>query len=160
MWTFIRPWMVIAVVTLAIASLSSLIQPQGVRWFNRQQRPSWLTFEGLIPIIWSIIFVAGALSANAVWEAEPGTMATWLRMAGYVVLELLIVGYVPIMFWLRSLRVGAIIGWAGWVWGVILTILIVPVSTLAVLLLIPYLLWAPIGSIVTQQMDQINRTRP
>ncbi|MGD1851912.1 MAG: TspO/MBR family protein, partial [Cyanophyceae cyanobacterium] len=128
MENFIKSWMVIGVVTLAIASLSSLIQPQGVRWFNRQRRPRWLTFERLIPLFWSLIFVAGALSANEVWETEPGTGGTWLRMGGYILLELLIVSYVPIMFWLRSLQVGTIIGWTGWVWGVILSLWVAPVS--------------------------------
>lgn len=155
----IRPWMVIAVVIVAIASLSTAIRPQDIRWFNRQRRPPWLTFERLIPLFWSIIFVAGGISAHEVWQANPGQGATWARMAGYVLLELLIVAYSPVMFWCRNLRVGTLIGWTGWGWGIILALWIAPVSTTAVIFLVPYLIWAPIGSITTWQMEKLNRTR-
>ncbi len=155
----IQPWMVIAGVTVAIASLSSAIRPQDIRWFNRQRRPEWLTFERWIPVIWSVIFVAGAISAHEVWQAEPGQASTWARMGGYALLELLVIAYSPVMFWLRSLWVGTFIGGIGWIWGLILTLWVGPVSTTAIAFLIPYLLWAPIGTITTWQMAKINRAR-
>ena len=41
--------------------------------------------------------------------------------------------------------------------GVALAILVSPRSEPAVLLLIPYLLWSPIGTLVTWQMQRLNR---
>ena len=155
----IQPWMVIAVVTVAIASLSGAMRPQDIRWFSRQRRPQWLTFERWIPAIWSVIFVAGAISAHEVWQAAPGQTSTWARMGGYALLELLVIAYSPVMFWLRNLWVGTFIGGIGWVWGLILTLWVGPVSTTAIALLVPYLLWAPIGTITTWQMAKINRGR-
>jgi len=42
------------------------------------------------------------------------------------------------------------------VWGVALVVLL-PQSRSAVLLLIPYLLWSPVGTLVTWQMQRLNR---
>ncbi|WP_254995402.1 tryptophan-rich sensory protein [Cyanobium sp. Aljojuca 7D2] len=48
-------------------------------------------------------------------------------------------------------------GLAGWVWGMALAVVVAPQSLPAVLLLIPYLLWSPVGTIVTWQMQHLNR---
>jgi tryptophan-rich sensory protein len=39
----------------------------------------------------------------------------------------------------------------------VLLVLVQPHSLPAVLLLIPYLLWSPIGTLVTWQMQRLNR---
>jgi translocator protein len=154
----IKSWMVIGAIVVAIAfGMTRLCTPDGYRWFNRQRRPQWLTFEGLIPAIWSLIFIFGAWSAVLTWEATSGnTQGRWL-MAGYACVEVLIMAYSPVMFALRSLKVGTFIGGIGWVVGAMLAAGVYPVSTTAVGLLIPYLLWSPIGTYVTWEMWRINR---
>ncbi len=68
----IKSWMVIGGITLLVGGLGGAIAPPGGRkWFNLLRRPRWLTFEKLIPIIWTIVFVCGAWSATIVWEHEP-----------------------------------------------------------------------------------------
>jgi translocator protein len=57
----------------------------------------------------------------------------------------------------RSLGRGTAIGFAGWVWGMALTLAVASVSSLAAALLLPYLLWSPVGTWVTWQMRQLNR---
>jgi benzodiazapine receptor len=57
----------------------------------------------------------------------------------------------------RRLASGTIVGFAGWLWGVALAVVVTPASTPAVLLLIPYLLWSPVGTLVTWQMQRLNR---
>ena len=49
----------------------------------------------------------------------------------------------------RRLANGTAVGLAGWVWGVALGLVLLNQSLPAVLLLIPYLLWSPIGTLVT-----------
>ena len=56
----IRSWMVIGGVTLLVALGANIITPKDVKWFKRLRRPSWLTFEAAIPIIWTIVFICGA----------------------------------------------------------------------------------------------------
>lgn len=152
----IRSWMVIGAVAFLVALGANLITRGDRQWFKRLRRPGWLTFEPLIPIIWTIIFICGAWSAYIVWEANPGTSFTWLLMGFYLLLEIVIIAYTPVMFRTRSLKVGTIIGGAGAIIGLLLTLTVLPISGWAALLLVPYLLWSPIGTYTTWAMMRLN----
>ncbi|WP_279308286.1 tryptophan-rich sensory protein [Nodosilinea sp. FACHB-131] len=145
-------WLVIAVVGAAIASASSLIRPRGIKWFKRQRRPDWLKFEFAIPVVWMAVFICGGWSAYIVWTQTQ----SWWFMAGYILLELLIVSYNPVMCNLQNLRAGTAIGAAGFVFGLLLALLVAQVDTKAFLLLIPFLLWSPVGTLITWQMVKLN----
>jgi len=43
------------------------------------------------------------------------------------------------------------------VWGVALAVIVLGSSRNAALLLLPYLLWSPVGTLVTWQMQRLNR---
>lgn len=148
----IKSWMVIGGVTIAIALLSNVLRPRDVKWFFRLQRPRWLTFEPAIPFIWTIVFICGAWSAYIVWERTQN----WGLMAFYALVELAIVLYSPLMLWTHSLKLGTIIGAVGFVLGLILAFTVLPISGWAAVLLLPYLLWSPIGTYVTWVMDKLN----
>lgn len=153
----IRSWMVIGGVAFVVAIVTnSLLNPKDIRWFNRLSRPGWLTFEWAIPIIWTIIFICGAWSAILVWEKQPGTLQTWVLMGFYLLLELAILSYTTVMCKLQSLRVGTIIGGTGVVLGLLLMISVWPISTWAGILLIPFVLWSPIGTYTTWAMAHLN----
>ncbi len=152
----IKSWMVIGAVTIAIALLGSILKPDDAKWFRRLRRPDWLTFEGLIPIIWTVVLICGAWSAYIVWETDPGSQKTWWLMAFYALVEVVIISYSPITLRLRSLKAGTVAGGAGFLLGVILAMLVFPVSNTAGLLLLPYLLWSPIGTYATWAMAQLN----
>ena len=79
----LKSWMVVAGVAFAIAMLSNIIRPADVKWFRRLERPSWLTFEKLIPVIWTVVFVCGGWSAYITWEATQ----SWVWMSAYILLE-------------------------------------------------------------------------
>jgi translocator protein len=145
-------WLVIAVVVVAIASASSLLSSRDIQWFRRQRRPDWLTFEFAIPVVWTVVFICGGWSAYIVWRQTQ----SWGLMAGYVLLELLIISYTPVMCKLQSLRVGTAIGAVGFIFGLLLAWPVVQISTAAFLLLLPYLLWSPVGTLITWQMVQLN----
>ena len=147
-----KSWLVIGIVTLAIALLANVIRPKDVKWFKRLQRPSWLTFEKLIPIIWTVVFVCGAWSAYIVWEQTQ----SWAWMIFYMLVELVTVAYTPVMFWTRNLKIGTLIGGTGFVLCVLLALSVLKVSGWAAVLLIPYLLWSPVGTATTWQMEKLN----
>jgi benzodiazapine receptor len=149
-------WLIIGVITFTIAFLFNRLIPSDFQWFYRLRRPRWLTFEWAIPFIWIFIFTCGFISASLVWDRYPGTTSTWLLMGFYLLLELTILAYTPVMCKLRSLNVGTIIGIIGFILGLILTIIVFPIHQGAGWLLIPYLLWSPIGSFVTWQMKKLN----
>ena len=148
----IKSWMVIGGVTLLVAMGSNIITPNDVKWFKRLQRPRWLTFEPLIPLIWTVVFICGAWSAYIVWERTKN----WWLMAFYLLVEIAIVAYNPMMLRLRSLKVGTIIGAIGSVLGLILALTVLPISGWASLLLVPYVLWSPVGTFTTWKMMQLN----
>jgi benzodiazapine receptor len=148
--------LIIAIVAVLIFFVLNRLSTRERNWFNNLYRPRWLTFEWAIPLIWIGIFICGAWSANIVWNNQPESYKTWLFMSGYLLLEVLILAYTPVMCKLRSLRVGTIIGAIGFFWGLFLAIQVFSVSKLAVKLLLPYLLWSPIGTYVTWQMIRLN----
>ncbi|WP_193198385.1 TspO/MBR family protein [Nostoc sp. MG11] len=152
----IKSWMVIAAVTLLIEFGSFLITPRDVKWFAQLRRPKWLVFEPLIPIIWTVIFICGAISANIVWQKNPGSVITWLLMGLYLILEIITVAYIPLMLRFRSLKAGEIVGLSGLILGVVLAICVLPISGLAALLLAPYLIWSPIGTYTTDELKELN----
>ncbi|MGF1493811.1 MAG: TspO/MBR family protein [Microcoleaceae cyanobacterium] len=152
----IPSWLIIAGVTIAVAAFANILSRQDIRWFRRLQRPQWLTFEGAIPAIWIIVFICGAWSAYIVWESDPGSTKTWFLMGFYLLVEATIVAYTPVMCKLKSLKAGTIIGATGFFLGCILTLLVLPIAKWAAILLLPYLLWSPVGTFVTWQMMQLN----
>lgn len=152
----IKSWMVIGAVTFFVALGSNLITPKDVKWFKRLQRPRWLTFEFAIPIIWMIVFICGAWSAYIVWEKDPGSSRTWWLMGFYLLVEIAIVAYNPVMLRLRSLKAGTIVGGIGAILGVLLALTVLPISGWAALLLLPYIIWSPIGTYTTWEMMHLN----
>lgn len=153
----IKSWMVIGGIALIVAIVGGgIVPPNGVKWFNRLRRPDWLTFEKLIPLIWTVVFVCGAWSAVLVWEQEPGTTRTWTLMAGYLLTELAILAYNPAMLVARSLKLGTIVGASGFVIGLVLTLAVWKISSQAALLLLPLLIWSPIGTYTTWAMLKLN----
>lgn len=153
----IKSWMVIGGVALLIAfGGNQFLQSDDIRWFNRLRRPSWLVFERLIPVIWTVVFIGVAWSAIIVWEEEPGTLETGLLMGLYALLEVVTIAYTPVMCKLKSLRAGTIVGGTGVLLSLMLALSVLPLSNWAALLLLPYILWSPIGTYVTWKMAQLN----
>jgi translocator protein len=148
----IKSWMVIGAVTLLVALGANFITPSDRKWFKRLRRPKWLTFEALIPVIWTIVFICGAWSAYIVWE----NTNSWLLMGFYLLVEALIVSYTPVMFRTRSLKIGTIIGGTGAIAGLLLTLAVIGFSPWAAALLLPYLIWSPIGTYTTWEMAKLN----
>lgn len=148
--------MVIGGVTLLVAIGGFLFKPRDLKWAAQLERPNWLTFEPLIPVIWTTIFTCGAVSAYIVWEKEPGSLKTWLLMGLYLTLELITVSYTTVTLRTRSLTVGTIIGVAGAILSVVLTLTVWQISDWAAVLLLPYVIWSPIGSYTTWEMIRLN----
>jgi translocator protein len=152
----IPAWLVIGGVALLVALAMNRLLNSDLRWFFRLRRPRWLTFEWAIPIIWTVILICGAWSAYVVWVTEPSTPRCWILMGAYLLLEIVILAYTPVMCSFRSLRVGTMIGATGFFVGLALSVVVFPLSSWAVMLLLPYLLWSPIGTFVTWQMIPLN----
>jgi benzodiazapine receptor len=151
----LKSWMVIGGVALVVALLGGTLTPKD-QWFYRLRRPQWLTFEGAIPFIWTFILICGVWSAYLVWEADPSSQKSWWLMGLYLLVELAIMAYTLVMFSVRSLMVGVVLGATGTLLGAILAWFVLPISAWAFALLLPYLIWSPIGTYVTWAMIHLN----
>jgi tryptophan-rich sensory protein len=152
----LKPWMMIGLVTFLVALGSAFIKPRDVKWATRLDRPNWLFFEPAIPFIWTVIYTCGAWSATLVWNHDPGSLRSWFYMGLYVLVEIVTTAYIPATLRSRSLEVGTFLGGLGFFLGVVLTLLVWPISHEAALLLLPYILWSPIGTYTTQRMIDLN----
>jgi tryptophan-rich sensory protein len=91
-----------------------------------------------------------------VWEKDPGSIRSWLLMGWYLLVEIVTVAYIPATLRLRSLLVGTVIGGIGFILGVLIFLSVSPISQTAALLLLPYVVWSPIGTYTTRQMIDLN----
>ena len=144
-----------ALILLVMLAVGVSLNPsrEQFAWFLRLRRPAWLTFEGLIPLIWISIYACFYASALLAWNAR----WSWGLMAAYLGLLVLVQSYTWVICTSRSLARGTAIGFAGWLWGMALAAVVLPQSLPAALLLVPYLLWSPVGTLVTWQMQRLNR---
>ena len=124
----IRSWMIIGIITFLVGFAGNWITPNHSQWFRQLQRPKWLTFESIIPLIWTVIFICGAWSAYIIWEHKPNTDVTRLMMGLYLLLEIFTIAYTPVMLSLRSLIAGTIIGGTGLLICLLITLAVLPVS--------------------------------
>ena len=77
-------------------------------------------------------------------------------MGFYLLLEIITVAYIPATVRFHSLTVGTVLGGLGAIFCILLTLTILPLSQQAALLLLPYLVWTPIGTYTTMQMIDLN----
>ena len=77
-------------------------------------------------------------------------------MGLYLLVEVVTVAYIPATLRSRSLTVGTVLGGLGMILGLLLTLAVLPISGLAASLLLPYLVWSPIGTYTTGQMIDLN----
>ena len=144
--------LLILVVMVAVAGLLNPSREQ-FAWFIRLRRPAWLTFEGLIPLIWLTIYACFYASALLAWRSGNSLVL----QGGYLLLLVLVQSYTWLICRTRRLANGTRVGFAGWAWGVALALIVLDSSRTAALLLLPYLLWSPVGTVVTWQMQRLNR---
>ena len=143
------------VILLVIVAVAVGLTPSrdDFRWFLQLRRPRWLTFERWIPLIWIAIYACFYASALLSWTSS----WSFALMAGYLLLLVLVQSYTWLICKTRRLASGTAVGFAGWLWGVALALAVAQTSRGALLLLFPYLLWSPVGTFVTWQMQRLNR---
>jgi tryptophan-rich sensory protein len=152
----LNSWIIIGSVTTLVAFGSFFLRPRDIPWAAKLDRPNWLFFEPAIPLIWMIAFASGAGSAGLVWQNEPGSAKTWMLMGLYLLVEVVTVAYIPVTLRTRSLAIGTFLGGLGVVLAVILAAIAAQQSLPAALLLLPYLLWSPVGTYTTRRMIDLN----
>ena len=152
----LNSWLIIGGITTLVAFGSFFFRPRDIPWAAKLDRPKWLFFEPAIPLIWTVAFFCGAWSAGLVWQQEPGSLKTWIFMGLYLLVEVVTVAYIPATLRSRSIAIGTFLGGVGVVLGAVLALMVGQQSLEAALLLLPYLLWSPVGTYTTRRMIDLN----
>ncbi|MGB3652931.1 MAG: tryptophan-rich sensory protein [Rivularia sp. (in: cyanobacteria)] len=146
---------IIVIVSTAILVIGNLLSSLQNTWFQNLIRPDWLTFEFLIPFIWTFIWICTTISAIIVWEKAVKRDAK-LFITLYTILAILTAAYSPVVVEFQSLIGGLIVGGLATLLVYILAIAVRKISPKASLLLVPYLLWGPVGTYLTWVLIDLN----
>ena len=149
---------IIAVISAGVFFAGNLLASLRNPWFQNLSRPSWLTFEFLFPGIWLFIWICATISAILVWRKAPRRrrQRTWVLMTLYWAIALLTSLYTQVVVELRNLSAGFIVCGIATLLVYILAVLIKPISQKATWLLLPYMLWGPVGIYLTWILMQLN----
>lgn len=129
--------------------------PKDYLWFRGLRRPPWLRFFIWIPLIWLVISAGLYFSALISWEGSN----SWLLLISYLLLLAVLESHTWLLCRYRNLRLGAAALLAGWIYGLVLALALVPQdsSGMAWQLLLPLLIWAPIEAYALERMQRLNR---
>jgi translocator protein len=142
----------IALVTAALGGMATDIG----EWYRNLNKPSWQPADWLFPVVWTLIFAMIAWSAADAWiNAEPE--ARWLQvLLPFTVNLALNIAWSFLFFRMRRPRLALLEVTALWLSIVVLIALVWPISTLAALLLVPYLLWVSFAAVLNRAIVRLN----
>lgn len=150
-----RPIAVAGAASLAVALLGSTITDLGP-WYQELRKPEWQPADPVFAIAWTTIFALAAASAAIAWRAAPrGPAREWL--VGVYALN----GFLNLLWSLLFFRLQRP-DWAlaevGALWLSIVAMIIFSArhSTLASVLLVPYLVWVSLASALNFDVVRLN----
>lgn len=149
------PSLVIILAVTAIALLGGMFTDTTTSWYAELNKPAFQPPGWLFGPVWTSIYILLALSAIITWHTTSGATRSRL-MTLYAVNGALNLLWTVIFFQARSPF------WAGVeiivLWGTIVAIMagVRHISTVAALMLLPYLLWVAFASVLTWAIVAIN----
>lgn len=124
-------------------------------WYERLNRPSWRPPNAAFPIMWAALYTMSAVAGWLVWSnASPGQLP--LAMAVYGAQLVFNAAWSWLFFGLRLMRLALLDLVALWLSILAMAIVFWPISPLATLLVLPYLLWVTIAGVLNLTMIRLN----
>ncbi len=123
-------------------------------WYLTLNKPSWTPPDWAFPVVWSILYLMIAVSGWLVWIEAGWTLALMLWLG-----QLVLNGAWSWLFFGRR-RMDLALADVALLWIGILAFIIVawPISTLAALLFLPYLLWVSVAGLLNLTVWRLNPT--
>jgi benzodiazapine receptor len=147
-------------VCLAIGFIGSIFTTSSIpTWYMALEKPSFNPPNWLFAPVWTTLFILMGISAFLVWRV--GLKEANVRIALIIfIIQLILNAFWSIAFFgLRSPIAGLIVIIVLWI-AILLAILSsIKVSRLAGVLLIPYILWVSLASILNVMIYILNRSR-
>lgn len=147
---------IFAFLALAAASTGAIFQPG--TWYEELAKPRWTPPKWLFPVAWSVLYAMIAISAWLVWRDAPFALAA-LPLIVWVIQLALNAAWSWIFFGLR--RIGLALAELVLLWLAIAATIMMfaPLSTLAALLLVPYLIWVSFAGALNLAILRLNHGR-
>lgn len=147
-------WLLILIL-MGVVIVAINPSPEDYLWYQGLRRQAWLRFFLWIPLIWLVISTCIYFSALIAWETSNNS---WLLMLVYFVLLAVLEGHRWLLCRNRNLRLGAAALLIGWLYTLILAIVLLQHDSTwaSSLLFLPLLIWAPIEAYALEQMHRFN----
>ena len=143
-----------AAASFGAAATGAIFRPG--QWYKQLDKPRWRPPDWLFGPVWTILYLAIALSGWLVWS-EAGIAGAALPLAVYTLQLLLNAAWTPIFFGLH--RPGLALLEILMLWLAILATIVLfhPISAAAAWLLVPYLAWVSFASALNFSIWLRNR---
>lgn len=126
------------------------------QWYERLQKPSWQPPNWAFPTVWSVLYIFNAIAGWLVWTetgfAGPGQLA----LIVYVVSLVLNAAWSAIFFGMKRMQLALWEAMLLWASVVLQAVLFLPISQVAGLLILPYILWVSIAVWLNRTMLKLN----
>jgi len=142
-----------ALATFAAASSGAVFTPDA--WYRAMNKPAWTPKDWVFPTVWTPLYILIAVSGWLVWR-EAGFAGAAVPLVVYAVQLVLNAGWSAVFFGLK--RPGLAFAEVSALWlSIALTMaLFWPISPTAALILVPYLVWVTIASVLNFQVWRMN----
>lgn len=141
---------IFAILVFLTAMSGALFQPGA--WYASLQKPSWTPPNWAFPVVWTILYIFIAIAGYQVW-----TKVGWSTAMAFWAVQLVLNG-VWSYFFFGIQRMDLALIDVGLLWVAILGFIVFawPVSTLASLLFVPYLLWVSLATVLNLTVLRLN----
>jgi translocator protein len=153
---FGKPLLVAAVVTVITAGIGGWLTDTGP-WYRSLKTPAWKPPDWAFGPIWMVILTLAAVSAAMAWEAAEGAPGLQRGIALAFLLNAALNVLWNVCYFTLKRPDWALIEVAFlWLSVAALIVLIWPVQSTAALMLVPYLVWVAIASVLNRAVVKMN----
>lgn len=143
---------VFAGLNFAAAASGGVFRPGA--WYAALAKPAWTPPNWAFPVVWLVIFALNIIAGWLVWRAA-GT-ATLAALVVYTASLVINAAWSWLFFGRRRMDYALFDVVALWVSLAVVLAMFAPISALAALLVVPYLLWVTVAGLLNLRMIQLN----
>lgn len=138
-----------------VAVAGGLLTPMS-EWYYNLRKPAWKPPDWAFGPIWTVVFTCIAFAIAYAWSAAGAPQRTMIVIA-LVVNAAFNVSWSPIFFMMRRPDLAMIELMFFWVSILVLIFVLGSVSSIAALLLLPYITWVTAAGLLNYRILQLNR---
>ncbi len=149
------PWLIAFALSFATAGIGSALTDLGP-WYAALVQPSWKPPDAAFGVVWTTIFTLCAISAALAWKATRTNAERRRVIQWFAVNALLNMTWSALYFGMHRPDWALVEVALLWLSIVVLIRVLWPISRVASLLLLPYLVWVSIASMLNLATVQLN----